>query len=65
MFLVMVLKLYLKIVLIVLFYAIEILINFRLAEELFAKPLPGFETSVLVSNNLSKKIFSSLTTFEQ
>ena len=42
-FLVMLLKVYLKILLIVLFYSIE---------ELFAKTLRRFETCVLVNNNL-------------
>ena len=44
----------------VLFYAIEFLSNFTLADELFAKVLQSFETCVLVNNNLSGKLFSSL-----
>ena len=42
--------------------------NFVLAEELFAKALWSFETCVLVSNNLCRKLFSSLelpTTFHE
>ena len=54
----MVLKVYLKIFLIALLYAIEFLII--LAEELFTKALRGFETCVLVNNNLCGKLFSSL-----
>ena len=48
----MVLKYYLKMLLIVLFYAIEFFDNFILADDLFAKDLGSFETCVLVSNNL-------------
>ena len=53
----MVLKVYLEILLIN---------NFILAEELFAKALRSLETSVLVNNNLCRKLFyslESLTTF--
>ena len=56
-FSVMVLKVSLKILLIVLFYAID---NFTLADEPFAKALRSFETWVLVNNNLCGKLFSSL-----
>ena len=59
----MVLKVYLKILLIVLFYD-----NFILAEELFAKALQSLKTCVLVSNNLWEELFSSLespTTFDE
>ena len=49
----------LRILLIVLFYAIEFLI-ILLAEELFAYALRSFETCVLVNNNLCRKLFSSL-----
>ena len=59
--LVMVLKVYLKIILIVLFYDI-------LADEPFAKALRNFETCVLVNNSLCGKLFSSLespTTFDE
>ena len=34
--------------------------NFILAEELFEKALPSFETCVLVNNNLCGKLISSL-----
>ena len=43
-------------------------LNFILAEELFAKALQNLETCVLVTNNLCRKIFSSLespTTFDE
>ena len=65
--LVMVLQVHLKILLNVLFYAIEFLIIFTLAKELFVKTLWNFETCVLINNNLCRKSFSSLespTTFE-
>ena len=42
--------------------------NFILTDELFAKALRGFETCVLVNNNLCGKLFSSLastTTFDE
>ena len=63
----MVLKEYLKIILIVLFYTTWVFDNFILAEELFAKALWSFETCALVKNNLYSKLFSSLespTTFD-
>ena len=55
----MVLKVYLKNLLIVLFFY---------ADEPFAKALRSFETCVLVNNNLCRKLFSSLesgTTFDE
>ena len=55
----MVLKLYLGILLIVLFSANEFLI-IVLAKELFAKALQSFETCVLVNNDLCGELFSSL-----
>ena len=64
----MVLKFYLEILLIFLFYTTEFLINFILADEPFSKVLRGFETCVLVNNNLCEKKFSSLestTTFDE
>ena len=64
----MVLKVYVKIFPIVLFYATEFLINFTLAEELFAKALQSLKTCVLVNINLCRKLFSSLespTTFDE
>ena len=42
--------------------------NFTLAEELFAKALRSFQTSVIVNNKLCEKLFSSLeppTIFEE
>ena len=49
----MVLKVCLKILQIVLFYVFFFFVeNFILAEELFAKALPTFETYVFVNNNL-------------
>ena len=54
----MVLKVYIKIFLIVLFCGV--FDNFILAEELFAKALRSFETCVLVNNNLCGRLFSSL-----
>ena len=65
---VMVQKFYLKILLLVLFDATEILNNFILAEELLPKALQRFETCVLVNNNLCGKLFSTLespVTFDQ
>ena len=64
----MVLKAYLKILLNVLFYATDISDNFTLADELFAKGLGSFETSVIVNKDLCKKLFSSFeqpTTFDE
>ena len=64
---VMVLKVYLNILLIVLFYATEFL-KVLLADQPFAKALRFFETCVLVNNNLCGKLFSSLespTTFDE
>ena len=61
----MVLKVYLKNLLIVLFYVIGF-DDFILAE-LFAKALRSFETCVLANNKLCGKLFSSLfpTTFDE
>ena len=53
------LKVCLRILPIVLFYAIEFFDNFILAEESFAKVFLSFETCILV-NNLCGKLFSSL-----
>ena len=69
----MILKVYLKILLIVLFCAVELAIfscfdAVILAEELFGKVLRRFEICVLVNNNLCGKLFSSLespTTFDE
>ena len=65
----MILKVYLKNLLIGLFYAIEFLIdNFILVDKPFAKTLQSFETFVLFRNNLCRKLFSSLespTTFDE
>ena len=55
----MVLKVYLKILLIVLFYAIEFLI-FYISWELFAKALRSFETCVRINENLCRKLSSPL-----
>ena len=55
----MVLKVYLKFLLIVLFYAIKFFYKVILADELFAKALPSLETCVLVNNNLWEKLFLS------
>ena len=55
----MILNVYLKIPLIVLFYAI-FFDNFILADESFAKVLQSLETSVLVNNKLCGKLFSFL-----
>ena len=52
----MVLKVYLKILMIVLFYAIES-DNTILADETFSKALQSFETYVLLNNNLWAKLF--------
>ena len=46
---VMVLNVYLKILMIVLLYAFEFFDNFILAEELFAKALRSFQTSVIIT----------------
>ena len=59
-FLVMVLNVYLKIFLIVLFYVIDFLNNFILADELFAKALRSLEAYVLVNNNLCGKLYPSI-----
>ena len=61
-FLVMILKVYLKMLL---FFICPITCNwvfdnFILTEKLFAKTLRRFETCVLVNNNLCGKLFSSL-----
>ena len=56
----MVLKVCLKILLIVLIIAIEVLVNFVLADQPFAKALQILKTCVLVNNNLNGKLFSSL-----
>ena len=56
----MVLKVYLKILLIVLLRVIEVLTIFILPDELFAKALQSFKTCELVNNNLCRKLFSSL-----
>ena len=58
-FLEMVIKVYLKIPLIVLFYVI-VFDNFILVEELFAKALRSFEICVLVNSNLYGKLCSLL-----
>ena len=52
-FLVMVLKVYLKILLTVLNWVFE---NFILADESFTKTLQSFETCLLVNNNLYGKL---------
>ena len=54
----MVLKVYLKIILIDLFYVFD---SFILAKELFAKALRSFETCVLVNNNLFSSLESPAT----
>ena len=56
----MVLKVCLKILLIVQIIAIEVLVKFILADQPFSKALQSLETCVLVNNNLSGKLFSSL-----
>ena len=64
----MVQKVYLKIVLIVLFYELQFFDNFILAKEPFAKAIRSFETCVLVNSNLWGKLFSALkspTTFDE
>ena len=60
----MVLKVYIKIFLIALFYAIEFLIIFILAEKLFAKVLQSLKTCVLVNNNVYGKLVASLESAE-
>ena len=63
----MVLKVYLKILLIVLLYAIWVFDNFILAEDLLVKALWSLKTCILVNKNLWEKLFSSLespVTFE-
>ena len=63
----MVLKVYLKILLIVLLYAIWVFDNFILAEDLLVKALRSIKTCILVNKNLWEKLFSSLespVTFE-
>ena len=62
--LVLVFEIYLKILVILPYYAI----NFILADELFAKVLRSLETRVLVNNNLCGKLvspFESPTTFDE
>ena len=56
-FLVIILKGYLKIVLIVLSYTAEFFDNFILADELFPKALRSLKTCLLVSNNLWGKLY--------
>ena len=56
----MVLKVCLKILLIVQIIAIEVLVKFILADQPFSKALQSLETCVLVNNNISGKLFSSL-----
>ena len=58
-FLVKVLKVYLKILLIEMFCAIEFFDNFILADEPFAKALQSFENCVLVNNSLCRIFFLS------
>ena len=63
----MVLKVYVKILLIAYFMQLSF-DNFILADELFAKALRSLETCVLVNNYLRGKLFSSLespTTFDE
>ena len=63
----MVLKVYLKTLLIVLLYAIWVFDNFILAEDLLVKALRSLKTCILVNKNLWEKLFSSLespVTFE-
>ena len=61
----MVLRVYLKVLLTVLFYVIEFLITLHYVKNYLEKP---YEACVLVNNSLSRKLVSSLesqTTFDE
>ena len=53
-------KVYLKILMIILFHTIEFfIIEFFIADELFLKTVQSLKTCILVNNNLFGKLFSS------